>query len=373
MVTITMTIDARAAVGVAAAIASAAVLYRLLRKHTAIPLINGAAAWAAASARNKSPPGFAFYSSVTDSITTNPNLFTVSIDDHCIVRGHAVFDTCSLINEKMYRLQIHLQRLFSSAAAARLRLPFGDDLEVNRQRMTAIVAAACRASGQPTADVRFWLTAGTGNLGVTPKGCTPRFYVLVFGGLPMDPKWAVDGIPEVVISPEVVPTKPKLLAELKSNNYLLNAMTMMAAGERGGTFGLVADSDGVLLESCVLNIVVIGRDGVLRTPTFENALAGTTVRRVMDLAKRSLVSAVADGRQAASLRGVSQQVLTLADAREAAEIFLCAGDTHLFPITTLDGRPVGDGRIGPIARTLGEMLLLDAREGAEHHQSIFDH
>ena len=32
--------------------------------------------------------------------------------------------------------------------------------------------------------VRFWLTAGTGNLGVTPTGCTTRLYVLVFGGLP---------------------------------------------------------------------------------------------------------------------------------------------------------------------------------------------
>ena len=44
----------------------------------------------------------------------------IPIDDHAIVRGHAVFDTCSLVNGRMYRLQIHLDRMFASASAARL-------------------------------------------------------------------------------------------------------------------------------------------------------------------------------------------------------------------------------------------------------------
>jgi len=170
-----------------------------------------------------------------------------------------------------------------------------------------------------------------------------------------------------------VPTKPKLLAELKSNNYLLNALTMMAASDRGGTFGIVADASGVLLESCVLNLVAVGSDGVLRTPKFENALAGTTVRRVMEIAKRSLVTVDggANG-SAAMLRGVSQQTLTVQDARCARELFLCAGDTHLYAITKLDGQLVGDGRIGPVATALGELLLADARDGHEHHQSMWE-
>ena len=106
--------------------------------------------------------------------------------------------------------------------------------------------------------------------------------VLVFGGLPTDPRWAAEGISEVSIPQAVVPLKPPLLAELKSNNYMLNALTMMAAQvlhgcilpctcvvqqprprasshvraravqERGGTFGILVDDAGWLLESCVL-------------------------------------------------------------------------------------------------------------------------
>ena len=31
---------------------------------------------------------------------------------------------------------------------------------------------------------------------------------------------------------------------------------------------------------------------------------------------------------------------------------LLAGDTHVFPITTLDGANIGDGRVGPVAAAL---------------------
>ena len=48
--------------------------------------------------------------------------------------------------------------------------------------------------------MRFWLTAGTGNLGVTPSGCTTRLYVLVFGGLPgLQPSDGVEGFAEVTL------------------------------------------------------------------------------------------------------------------------------------------------------------------------------
>lgn len=39
---------------------------------------------------------------------------------------------------------------------------------------------------------------------------------------------------------------------------MLNALTMMAARDRGGTFGIGVDGDDFILESCVLNVVVRG-------------------------------------------------------------------------------------------------------------------
>ena len=116
--------------------------------------------------------------------------------------------------------------------------------------------------------MRYWLTAGPGNLGVTPDGCTTALYILVFGGLPSDPAWSRDGIAEATVPTSLVPPKPRMcaastpaesprrraigpstchrLAELKSNNYLLNALTAMAARDRGGKFGIVTQDDGAI-------------------------------------------------------------------------------------------------------------------------------
>ena len=71
--------------------------------------VNSAEEWAAlGAARSGTRPGevglFAFYSSVAGAITTAPELMTLPIDDHAIVRGHAVFDTCTLACGRMYRL-----------------------------------------------------------------------------------------------------------------------------------------------------------------------------------------------------------------------------------------------------------------------------
>ena len=104
--------------------------------------------------------------------------------------------------------------------------------------MAEIIARTCAASGQHEfASIRYWLSAGYGNLSVTPSGCTSTFYVLVHTSLPFPKEWSSVGIADVTVPTSEVPMKPPFLAQVKCNNYLLNALVMMAAQERGGTFG----------------------------------------------------------------------------------------------------------------------------------------
>ena len=172
----------------------------------------------------------------------------------------------------------------------------------------------------------------------------------------------VEGVAEASVPESVVPLKPTMLAEVKSNNYMLNALTMMAAKERGGTFGLSVGSDGLLRESCVLNVVIVSAGGVWRTPRFCGILRGTTVRRAMQLARPLLDAGV--------LADVRVEDVSLDDARAAAEVFLLAGDTHLFPVTSLDGVPVGNGLVGPVARAIGDALRSDATTVGECHEAL---
>lgn len=341
--------------------------------NQAIRVVNDPREWARLQEAATGNGFFAFYSSATQAVTTRPELMSVIIHDHAIVRGHAVFDTCTLVDGRLYRLGIHLDRFFASARAAKLPLPFGHDEESNRARITEAVRATCVASGKREANVRFWLTAGTGNVGVTPEGCTPQLYVLVFeGGFPEPESWSVDGIPEASVPESLVPLKPPLLAELKSNNYMLNALTMMAAQERGGTFGIAVDSSGQITESCVNNVVVVGKDRVMRTPPFDGILRGTTARRCMELARQHLVrNDDQSDDEEPLLAAVNQEPVALEAALAAAEVILVGGDMHVLACVSLDGHPIGDGKPGPVSRALRDLLEADAAQCSDdNHQPL---
>ena len=54
----------------------------------------------------------------------------------------------------------------------------------------------------------------------------------------------------------------------------------------------------------------------------------------------------------------------------AREMLLLGGDTHLFPVTSLDGRLVGNGQVGDVAKALIAAVNRDAREGVGHHHDV---
>jgi D-alanine transaminase len=54
---------------------------------------------------------------------------------------------------------------------------------------------------------------------------------------------------------------------------------------------------------------------------------------------------------------------SLAEARAAREAFLTSTSNFVLPVTRIDGKPVGDGRPGPIAARLREAYLKAARHG----------
>lgn len=308
----------------------------------------------------------AMYSSLVDGIVTDPELMVMPLDDHAIIRGHAIFDTASLVNGRVYQLGEHLDRLFTSARDARLTLPFGADEAENRKRMTDIVCQTCVASGLRDGSIRYWLSAGPGNFGFTPDGCEPAFYCVAYRGGPV-PSFDDSITPhnEAFIRLNEVPMKPPLLARVKSNNYMLNCLTAMEAQKKGGKFGIMVRDDDTIAESCVLNVIFVTKDRVMLTPEFGDILRGTTVRKSMELANNHLVGDASE--EGKLLKEVRQQVVTMAQAKNAVEVILVGGDTHLFPVKCLDGQQVGNGGVGPVAEALNRLLLENAQRGDDQH------
>jgi 4-amino-4-deoxychorismate lyase len=99
--------------------------------------------------------------------------------------------------------------------------------EALRDIILQTVAATERGDG---VFVRYWLSSGRGNFSVSPAKCeTSNFYCVVHED---EPGHRV-GHPGVTTAMVNVPLKPRLLANMKSKNYLLNALVAMEAEEQG--------------------------------------------------------------------------------------------------------------------------------------------
>ena len=146
-----------------------------------------------------------------------------------------------------------------------------------------------------------------------------------------------------------VPLKPPLLATMKSNNYLLNALVAMEAEARDAQLGIQLEH-GYVAESAVSTIAIVDQQNVLRAPIPDRILDSTTWRRCSELAPLL----IAEG----TLAGVSAASVSEAELRGAREI-LSLGGGWIEPIVRLDGQLVGDGQPGPVWRALDPTVRAD--------------
>ena len=222
-----------------------------------------------------------------------------------------------------------------------------------RETLRAIIVRTAAVSGVRDGAIRYWLSSGPGSFELTPAaGAEPGFFVMVFGGLAYPARWYTDGLRVMTTT---YPIKPPLYAITKATNYLPNVLMQMEAKAAGLDNGVFIDEAGNVGESSNMNLAFVTRDGVLRHPKFEHVLPGCTSLRLLDLA-RSIV-----GRGV--LAGVEVCDIPVAEGRAAREMLLLGSSIKVAPIVEWDGRPIGDGKPGPAARVLLELLENDMRSG----------
>ena len=296
--------------------------------------------------RERQPVKFsAFYSSQLGGIVTDPALMVLPFDDHMVHRGHGIFDTAGLVDGRIYDLEAHLDRFLGSAEKSRLKLAG------SRAEMRDIIVRTTAASGVRDGAIRYWLSSGPGNLDLTPAaGATPGFFVIVFGGLAYPQRWYSEGLKVMTTT---YPIKPPLYAITKATNYLPNVLMQMEAKEAGLDNGVFIDDEGFVGESSNMNVAFVTADGVLRHPRFVRVLAGCTSLRLLELAPQLQGSGL--------LTGVEVCDIPVADARAAREMLLLGSSIKVAPIVEWDGRPIGTGAPGPVARALLDLLENDMR------------
>lgn len=289
---------------------------------------------------------YAMFSSLYGGITTEPLLMQVPVDDHLVHRGDGVFETIKCLRGNIYLLREHLDRLHASASAIGLKCPWPRDVLVDLVRQTV------RAGQHPDCLIRLLLSRGPGSLGVNPYDCPhPGLYILAHELKPSFMALHPGGARAAISR---IPVKPSFFATIKACNYLPNALMKKEAVDLGVDFTLAFDEQGALAEGATENAGILTAEGDLRVPKPDRILAGTTMNRVLELARPLVESGL--------LRSVGAGAITRVDLNRAREIFIFGTTPDVTSVVEFEGHPVGDGTPGPVARELSARLERDLHE-----------
>jgi 4-amino-4-deoxychorismate lyase len=298
--------------------------------------------------RERQKVGFsAFFSSQLGGVVTDPALMVLPFDDHMVHRGHGIFDTAGIVNGRIYDLESHLDRFLRSAESSRLEL-WG-----SREQMRETIIQTTAVSAVRDGSIRYWLSSGTGNLGLSPApGAEPGFFVMIFGGLVYPDRFYNEGMKVMTTT---YPIKPSLYANTKSTNYLPNTLMEMEAKEHGLDNGVFVDANGNVGEASNMNCAFVTKEGVLRHPQFDHILTGCTIARLLKLAERLVQDGV--------IKSIHVADISSDEAKACAEMMLIGSGISVAPIVEWDGEKIGDGKPGKVSAALGALLKEDMRGG----------
>lgn len=150
------------------------------------------------------------------------------------------------------------------------------------------------------------------------------------------------GVPTRVIT---VPDQRWARPDIKTIALLPNCLARQQAKEAGCYEAWQIDRDGRITEGTASNAWIVTADGELLTRNAdENAiLNGITRLAVLDLAREAKVRLV-------------ERAFTVEEAVGASEAFITSTTSFVKPVLEIDGRKVGDGKVGPVTRKLGELI-----------------
>lgn len=255
--------------------------------------------------------------------------------DWGFLKSDCTYDVVGVWSGRFFRLEDHLDRFHASMARLRLACPHG------RDEIAAVLHQCVRLAGLRDAYVEMITTRGLAPSGSRdPRDCVNRFYAFAIPYVWLvRPERQEAGINLSVASVQRTPPE-SLDPRIKNFQWGDMVAGLFEAYGKGGETTVLLDRDGNVTEGPGFNLFAL-IDGRLVTPQ-SGVLQGITRKTVVELAGEA-------GWPVTFVR------LPVADLARADEVFLTSTAGGVIPVGRLDGRPVGDGRPGPVARRIREL------------------
>ena len=259
----------------------------------------------------------------------------VSVFDRGFLYGDGIYETLRVYGGRVFKLEEHLVRLERSAQLIRMDPP------LSREAFAEAIDTCLKVNDLSDALVRIGVSRGEASEpGLDPALVAgPPTVVIAPRSFEPYPKAMYEaGIRAAVVSVRRNPTEA-LNPAIKSTNFLNNILAKMEALGAGADEAIMLNTDGHIAEGTTTNIFW-GAGHTLCTPPLE---AG-----VLDGVTRSVTITLAEDLDCQILEVLRGQ----SALEEAEEVFVTSTSYEIMPVTSIDGKPVGSGRAGPMSLEL---------------------
>jgi len=260
----------------------------------------------------------------------------VSVDDRGFLFGDGVYEVTRARDGQLFEWERHARRLARGLDGLSIAAPAG-----LAAALPEISERLLRENSLEEGDASVYLQITRGAAPRThyfpPPGTAPTIF-LSASRLKLPEEVRARGA-SVITLPDLRWGR----CDLKTVNLLPNVLAKQQAVV-AGAFEAVLLQDGLMIEGASSNTFAVVGD-VLRThPATPRILAGITRDVVLELATELGIP-------------FADEAVTVEELAEATEVMVTATTADVMPVVQVDGRTVGDGRPGPIARELHRALL----------------
>ena len=257
---------------------------------------------------------------------------------HTLHYGLGVFEgirayKCDDDRSAVFRLKEHVDRLYTSAHIAQIKIPF------TKEETTNAILELLSINGLDAAYIRPIAYIGGGKIGLHPGDNPIELVIAAYpwgtylgeGALSKGITTKISSLTRMGVNSFM--TKAKI-----SGNYANSVMAKLEATSLGFDEAILLDSEGYIAEGSGENIFIV-RNGVLKTPPLTSVLEGITRDSVIQIAKDEGLNFEAER--------FTRDELYIAD-----EAFFTGTAAEITPIREVDKRMIGQGKPGPVTKKL---------------------
>ncbi len=250
--------------------------------------------------------------------------------------GDGVYEVIRIYNGTYYLLEEHINRLFRSAEAIKIDLPF------TKEEITNLLQELLEKNSM-TSDGKLYMQASRGS---APREHTfptdvPANVYAYMEDFPRNRKNLSDGVSTI--------TQRDVRWEncyIKSLNLLPNVIAKQEAKENG-SYEAILHKDGVVTECSSSNVYLVKDGKIFTHPATNNILHGCVRMRIEKFTRDLDIPLI-------------EEAFSISDISAADEIFLSSSTSEVLPIVKVDNDLIGNGRPGKITARLQEAYELDA-------------